>query len=201
MSAASAPATEIYSPGLEGVIAGETAVSTVEGGLRYRGYPVTELCQYCNFDEVAFLMLYGELPTPKQLTDFQSRVSAARKLPECLRPLLAALPRNVSPMDAIRTSISVLAHFDPDVNDSSPEANLRKAERLYAQIPLAVADQFHLSKGKAPVDPRTDLGAAAHFMYLVRGKEATPEEVRAFFRGVSALYEHIRQQGKEHEDE
>ncbi|MBX7103198.1 MAG: citrate synthase [Gemmataceae bacterium] len=190
MSAASAPATEIYSPGLEGVIAGETAVSTVEGGLRYRGYPVTELCQYCNFDEVAFLMLYGELPTPKQLTDFQSRVSAARKLPECLRPLLAALPRNVSPMDVIRTSISVLSHFDPDVNDSSPEANLRKAERLYAQIPLAVADQFHLSKGKTPVAPRSDLGAAAHFMYLVRGKEATPEEVRAFDVSLILYAEH-----------
>lgn len=185
-----AAASEIYSPGLEGVIAGETAVSTVEGGLRYRGYPVTELCQHCNFDEVAYLMLRGELPDAKQLKDFQSRVAAARKLPECLRPLFAALPRDVSPMDAVRSAISVLAHFDPDVNDSSPEANLRKAERLYAQIPLAVADQFHISRGRSPIAPRPDLGAAAHFLYLVRGKEASPDEVRAFDVSLTLYAEH-----------
>ena len=75
---AAAPPTEVYSPGLEGVIAGESAVSTVEGGLRYRGYPVTELSEHCNFDEVAFLMLNGELPTAKQLTDFQKRAAASR---------------------------------------------------------------------------------------------------------------------------
>ena len=67
-------AAEIYSPGLEGVIAGETAISTVEGGLRYRGYPVTELAEKCSFDEVAHLLLYGDLPTTQQLADFQARV-------------------------------------------------------------------------------------------------------------------------------
>src|SRR5947199_10306803 len=76
---------EIYSPGLEGVIAGETAVSTVEGGLRYRGYPVTELAEKCSFDEVAYLLLYGDLPTATQLADFQTRVAAARRLPAPLK--------------------------------------------------------------------------------------------------------------------
>src|SRR5207244_4425063 len=78
-------ATEVYSPGLEGVIAGETAISTVEGGLRYRGYPVVELAEKTNFEEVAYLLLYGELPTSKQLTDFKGRVAAARSLPQALR--------------------------------------------------------------------------------------------------------------------
>src|SRR5947207_14905712 len=124
---ATAPATEVYSPGLEGVIAGESAVSTVEGGLRYRGYPVTELAEHCNFDEVAHLLLYGELPTSKQLADFQARAAASRKIPECLRHLFAALPKKVTPMDALRTAVSVLAHFDPEVEDNSPAANMRKS--------------------------------------------------------------------------
>jgi citrate synthase len=185
-----AAATEIYSPGLEGVIAGETSVSTVEGGLRYRGYPVTELCRHRDFDEVAYLLLHGELPTGRELADFQARVAADRKLPDCLRPLFAALPKDVSPMDALRTAISILAHFDPDVADSSPAANLRKAERLYAQIPLAVAEQYHIARGRAPVAPRTDLGAAAHFLYLLRGKEASPAEVKAFDVSLILYAEH-----------
>src|SRR5262245_52105081 len=85
--------TEVYSPGLEGVIAGETAISTVTGGLRYRGYPVTELAEKCTFDEVAYLLLYGELPTPPQLADFQKRVAAAREIPPTLRELLKNVPK------------------------------------------------------------------------------------------------------------
>src|SRR5437870_8291618 len=84
---------EVYSPGLEGVIAGETAISTIEGGLRYRGYPVGELAEYCTFDEVAFLLLFGELPTTKELTQFQSRVATARRLPPPLRELFNSLPK------------------------------------------------------------------------------------------------------------
>jgi 2-methylcitrate synthase/citrate synthase II len=191
MSAAATPPTEIYSPGLEGVIAGETAVSTVEGGLRYRGYPVTELCEQCSFDEVAYLMLHGELPDQRQLADFQGRAVLERNLPEPLRPLLAAIPRSVPPMDVLRTAVSVLAHYDPDVGDNSTEANLRKAERLYAKIPLAIAEAFHLSKGRQPVEPRTDLrGHAEHFLYLLNGQEATPEAVKAFDVSLILYAEH-----------
>src|SRR4051794_22533634 len=121
---------EVYSPGLEGVIAGETAISTVAGGLRYRGYPVPELAEHCTFDEVAYLLLHGELPTAAQLADFQKRLAAHRKVPDALVALFKALPGATSPMDAVRTAVSVLAHFDPDVEDSSRAAELRKAERL-----------------------------------------------------------------------
>src|SRR5437588_32871 len=123
-------APEIYSPGLEGVLAGETAVSTTEGGLRYRGYPVTELAERTTFDEVAYLLLHGELPTARELSDFHQRVGAAAGIPAPLRDLLRALPRTTLPMDALRSAVSVLAHFDPDAQDSSRAANLRKAERL-----------------------------------------------------------------------
>src|SRR5258708_34029773 len=125
--------TEIYSPGLEGVIAGETAISTVTGGLRYRGYPVTELAEHATFDEVAHLLLHGELPNPRQLDEFRKRLAAARQLPDALRQLLRAIPPTTIPMDAIRTSVSILAHYDPEVGDNSHSANARKAERLLAQ--------------------------------------------------------------------
>src|SRR5437899_9504401 len=96
-------ATEVYSPGLEGIIAGETAISTVEGGLRYRGYPVTELAEKATFDEVAYLLLHGELPNVGQLGAFQKRVAGARQIPEALRNLLKALPKETPPMDVLRT--------------------------------------------------------------------------------------------------
>src|SRR5262249_12580038 len=111
-------AGEIYSPGLEGVIAGETAISTVTEGLRYRGYPVTELVQNATFDEVAYLLLQGDLPNARQLKDFQARVAAARSLPDSLRSLLKSLPSNTSGMDVLRTSVSILAHYDPQVDDN-----------------------------------------------------------------------------------
>src|ERR1700712_451764 len=104
----SAGKTEIYSPGLEGVVAGETAISTITEGLSYRGYPVTELAERSTFDEVAYLLLHGDLPNTHQLADFRKRVAAARSIPDPLRDLLAALPRSTPPMDAVRSSVSVL---------------------------------------------------------------------------------------------
>lgn len=176
----STPATEIYSPGLEGVIAGETAISTVTGGLRYRGYPIGELVDKTTFEETAYLLLHGELPKAAQLKDFTARLTAARKLPQPLNELLPKLPKDAIPMDVLRTGISLLAQFDPDTNDSSPAANLRKSERLLAQIPLIVADCYRISKGQPPVPQRLDLSLSANFLNMVFGKEASPEDVRAF---------------------
>src|ERR1041385_4632146 len=102
--------TETYSPGLEGVIAGETAVSTVTGGLRYRGYPVTELVETATFDEAAYLLLHGALPTAQQLRSFHQRLGQASWLPRPLVQLFQSLPPAVNPMDALRTAVSVLSH-------------------------------------------------------------------------------------------
>jgi citrate synthase len=182
--------SEVYSPGLEGVIAGETAISTVTGGLRYRGYPVTELAEKATFDEVAYLLLQGELPTAKQLAEFQQRLVTARRLPETLRQLLKALSPTTIPMDVIRTSVSVLSHYDPEVNDNSHAANLRKAERLLAQIPLAIVAQHRFSKGQPEVPQRADLATGANFLYMLRGAEAKPDEVRAFDVSLILYAEH-----------
>jgi citrate synthase len=183
-------AAEVYSPGLEGVIAGETAISTVTGGLRYRGYPVTELAEKATFEEVAYLLLHGELPKARQLGDFQARVAAARKLPDPLRDLLRKLPRDVVPMDALRSAVSVLAHFDPDTADNGHGANLRKAERLLGQVPVAVVEQFRLSKGQEPVAPRPDLSTAANFLYMLRGAPADAAAVKALDVSLILYAEH-----------
>jgi citrate synthase len=179
-----------YSPGLEGVIAGETAISTIEGGLRYRGYPVGELVEQASFDEVAFLLLHGELPNRFQLAGFQRRLAAARSLPHPLLDLLRVLPPAVNPMDVLRTSVSVLAHYDRDVDDGSHEANVRKAERLVAQVPVAVAAHYRLSRGMEAVPARPDLGHTANFLYMLRGKEADPDTVRALDVSLILYAEH-----------
>jgi citrate synthase len=181
---------EVYSPGLENVIAGETAISTITGGLRYRGYPVTELAEYATFEEVAFLLLHGELPSARQLADFRKRISTASTLPGPLRELLKALPSEAPPMDVLRTSVSVLSHFDPETQDRSRTANLRKAERLVAQIPLAVAERFRLSKHLAPVPPRDDLSHAANFLHMLHGKEPSAEAARALDVSLILYAEH-----------
>src|SRR5882672_3625046 len=183
-------APEIYSPGLEGVIAGETSISTITGGLRYRGYPVTELAEKASFEEVAFLLLHGELPTASQLNAFQKRLVEARKIPDSLRGLLKVLPVKASAMDVLRTGVSALAHYDPEVENNSHDANLRKAERLLAQIPLVVAAFYRFGKGQEPIAPRADLGHVANFLYMLRGTEATPDQVRALDVSLILYAEH-----------
>jgi citrate synthase len=179
-----------YSPGLEGVIAGETAICTVEGGLSYRGYFVGDLAEKCSFDEVAYLLLHGELPTAAELAAFTSRVAAARRLPPPLKDLLGALPKWTTPLDALRTVVSGLAHFDQDASDNSHDANVRKAERLLAQIPVAIADHYWLSRGGNPLPARQDLPHAANFLYMLRGTDPSPEEVKALDVSLILYAEH-----------
>lgn len=182
--------TPAYSPGLEGVVAGETAICTVEGGLSYRGYFVGDLAEHCSFDEVAYLMLHGELPTAAELAAFQERVAAARRLPPVLKELFAALPNWTVPLDALRTAVSALAHFDQDAADGSHEANVRKSERLLAQIPVAIADYHRISKGLNPLPARQDLPHAANFLYMLRGTEPSAEEVKALDVSLILYAEH-----------
>ncbi len=182
--------TPAYSPGLEGVIAGETAVSTVEGGLSYRGYPVGELCERATFDEVAYLLLHGELPTAAELTSFQTRVAAARHIPDSVRTLFRALPKDAPPLDVLRTAVSALAHFDPDTADNSHAANLRKAERLLGQMPVAIADHYRITKGLAPIPADPSLSHAANFLFMLTGTEPTATAVKALDVSLILYAEH-----------
>jgi 2-methylcitrate synthase/citrate synthase II len=183
-------AKDDYSPGLEGVIGGETAISTITDGLSYRGYAVPELAEKATFDEVAYLLLHGDLPNAGQLADFRNRVTAAQGLPDALSNLFKALPRDTPPMDVLRTAVSVLAHFDPEAQDLTPAASLRKAERLLGQIPVAIAAHWRIAHGLSPIATRADLGHAARFLYLLRGVEASPDAVRALDVSLILYAEH-----------
>lgn len=179
-----------YSPGLEGIIAGETTICSVDDGLRYRGYAVAELAEQCTYEEVAYLLLYGELPTAAQLQGFHTRIAAARRLPPPLRDFLAHLPKWTPPLDALRTAVSALSHFDQDGSDNSHDANLCKAERLLGQIPVVIVDHYRLAQGLLPIPARQDLGQAANFLYMLRGTEPSPDEVKALDVSLILYAEH-----------
>ncbi|HZL88101.1 MAG TPA: citrate/2-methylcitrate synthase [Pirellulaceae bacterium] len=171
--------SENYSPGLEGVIAGETAISTVDTGLTYRGYTIEDLAQHSTFEEVGYLILYGELPTSRQAAEFHARLAKAASVPPELIDTLRKIPTSVPTMDVLRTATSFLGHFDPDAAEGSHEANLRKAERLLAQLPIVIAARQRLKEGKQPVAPDPSLILSANFLWMLRGERPSEKQIEA----------------------
>src|SRR3982751_5382314 len=104
----------IYSPGLEGVIAGETAISTVDGGLQYRGYSIEDLAEHSTFEEVAYLLLFGKLPDADELSRFRTRLNVSASIPMAMIEFLGKIPARAPMMDVLRSGASALAHWDPD---------------------------------------------------------------------------------------
>lgn len=190
----SSESVDQYFPGLEGVIASETAIANLEGkqgdgGLEYRGYRIEDLAGAVSYEETAFLLLHGDLPTRVQLKDFEARIKSMRELPEPIVDLLEKIPAGNHPMDVLRTSTSAMAHFDPDVNASPTDhaANVRKAERLVAQMPTAIAYRERFTSGLELVRPNPDLDHAGNFLYMIHGK-APSETMRSAFDLSLVLY-------------
>ena len=181
---------EKYYPGLEGVIAGQTAISTILGGLRYRGYPIEELAEQTSFEEVAYLVLEGELPTAAQLDEFNGQLAQARSVPEPIIEILRHIPRETPAMDALRTAVSALGHFDPEAADNSHEANLRKAQRLLARIPTVIAAHQRLKNGQEPIPPPSDRSHAASFLAMLSGQDPSQEDSRALDVSLILYTEH-----------
>ena len=182
-------AQEIYSPGLEGIIAGETAISTIAGGLEYRGYNVEALARHATFEEVAYLILYGELPNSSELDAFNQRLAAATVAPPIF-DILARLPREAAFMDVMRTGASLLAHWDPDTADNSHAANVRKSERLLAQLPVILAARHRLSHGQQVVPPKPELGLAGNLLWMLNSSEPSERAVRAMDVSLTLYAEH-----------
>src|SRR3982751_5841675 len=161
-----------YSPGLAGVIAGETAICWVDpnAGLMYRGYDIHEMAQKASFEEVAYLLLNGELPNGKQLVEFTQQIAAQRALPGPVTEMLRLLPSTTHPMDMLRTGVSMLSAFDKDVSDNSHDANIRKSIRLIARVMTLIADGYRIAHGEKPLPEKPELSQAGNFFYKLDGK-------------------------------
>lgn len=144
------------------------------GKLLYRGYNIDELAVHSNFEETAYLVMYGKLPTQAQLDEFDATLKAARLIPDEIVDIIK-LTRNSHPMDVLRTAISALSAYDPDTEDNSTEATLRKGLRLTAQAPTIVATHARVRDGKDPIAPDSNLNQAANFLNMLFGE--LPEKV------------------------
>lgn len=165
---------QTYSPGLAGVIAGETSIACVDQGkLLYRGYPIAELAEKTTFEEVAHLLLFGELPNARQLASVKAAIEGYRALPGPVVDAIRQIPKNAPMMDVCRSMVSYTGHFDP-ISGSDAEANRQRALWLTAQIASIIAARFRTMNGKEPVDPKPGLSHAAQILYQCHGEEPTP---------------------------
>ncbi len=169
-----------YSPGLAGVIAGETEICWVDpnAGLMYRGYDIHEMAEKASFEEVAYLLLHDDLPTIEQRQEFSRAIAAERPLPRQVLEMLRLMPKNTHPMDMLRTGVSMLAPFDPDLNDHSHQANIRKAIRLIAKVSTLITDGYRIQQGENPLPERSDLTLAANLFYKLSGEVPQAWKIR-----------------------
>lgn len=166
--------------GLKGVVLAETQSSYIDGEkgiLLYRGYRIEDLATKSTFEEVAYLLLYGHLPTRTELEEFDAALRVSRQIPDEVVQVIRLI-KHAHPMDVLRTGVSALAAFDPEVNDNSEAATLRKGIRLTAQVPTIVAYHHRIRQGLEPVPPNPNLGHAANFLWMLFGEEPHPEDAR-----------------------
>jgi citrate synthase len=169
--------------GLEDVVVSTSEICFIdgrEGRLLYRGFDVDELVEKSTFEEVVFLLWQGHLPSKKELADHTKALAAGRKIPPKVIAMLRTLPKKTPPMEVLRTGVSALSSFDPDANDNSHEASVRKAVRLTAQMPTLVAAWERIRHGKPPVAPNPRLSLAANFLYMMTSKKPTELAAKTF---------------------
>jgi len=179
--------------GLLGIVVDETKISQVMpeiNSLTYRGYTVQELCDKCSFEEVAYLVLNGELPNKKQLKKFIKEERSNRKLSKQILKDIQKMPKKAHPMDVSRTIVSVMGLEDKETSDNSPEANMRKTMRIFAKTPTAIAAFFRVRKGKKVIKPKKDLSFSENFFYMCFGKVPQKEIVKAFDISLILYAEH-----------
>jgi len=168
--------------GLEDIVATSSAICYLDGDrgvLAYCGYDIHDLAQSATFEEVCFLLWHRRLPTRAELGDLQSQLAASRQLKEPIIRLMRSLPA-VNGMDALRTVTSALAHYESDVEETSPAAQYRKAVHLTAQVGSIVATWGRLQAGGGPIAPDPAMGHAANFLYMLTGERPNSTAIRAF---------------------
>ena len=168
--------------GLEGIVAAKSSICWIDGAagvLAYRGIDIHELAVHSDFEETAYLLWYGRLPNRQELAQLQKDLAAERKLHPRIYDFLRMVPKEAVPMEVLRTAVSLLSLYDPDENDSSHEANLRKSFRLTSQIAMIVAVFDRLRKGLAIVEPDPTLSHSANFLKMLTGEQPLAEATHA----------------------
>ncbi len=167
--------------GLRDAVVGDTRLSSIngeKGELIYRGIDIHDLARSSTFEEVTYLLWFDALPSKANLDAFRANLNRRRALPPALLAVLRDLPRNGTPMDALRTAVSALGLFDPDVNDMSREAQIEKALTLTAIFPSILAAYYRISEGQEPVSPDPALDTAASFLQMFTGKKPDDKAAR-----------------------
>ena len=168
--------------GLKGVIAADSEVCFIDGQqgiLSYRGYSIHGLAENSTFEEVAFLLLEGELPTRRQLDEFRATLASQRDVPPQVIAFLRTVPKDAVTMSVLRTAVSVAGLYDAQAEEHSPAANCTNSMRLIARMGSIVAAYHRLRQGLEPVAPRPDMGHAANFLYQLNGRIPSEQETRA----------------------
>ena len=185
--------TDDIKKGLLGIVVDETTISQVMpdiNSLTYRGYAVQDLCEKCNFEEVAYLVLNGDLPKKNELKKFKKQLEENRNITINLREIVKLMPKKAHPMDVARTIVSVLGLEDKETTDNSAKANMRKTIRILAKTPTAIAAFFRARKGKNVIHPKKNLSFAENFFYMCFGKVPNKEIVKAFDVSLILYAEH-----------
>ena len=179
--------------GLEGVVAAETRLCDLDGAhgrLAYVGYDIDELARLATFEEVAYLLWYGELPKPAQLDGLTVQLTAAREVPRDVIEAFRLMPKTTDPMRALQAAVALLGMHDPDATDNSHAANVRKAVRLTAQFATVICAHHRIRSGQEPVTPAAGLGHAANFLYMLTGQRPGAAAVKAFDASLTLYAEH-----------
>jgi citrate synthase len=174
---------DVKNIGLRGVKVADTRISDVDGekgNLVFRGFNICELVSNSTFEEVSYLLLHDRLPGREALKSFQSELAAEREIPEAVYELMKRVPSGMHPMDILQVTVPILAGYDPQLQDESKEANLKKASRLIAKLPTLVAAWDRIRKGREPLPPRPDLTHAGNFLFMLKGSTPDPETARDF---------------------
>jgi citrate synthase len=189
--------TEISEPikihrGLKGVYFDRSPCTFIDGKageLRYRGYSIHDLAENSTFEETAWLLLNGELPNAQQLSAFDKDLKAARSLPEPIYEIIHVM-KSAHPMDVLRTAVSALSAFDPDVADNSREATLRKGIRLTSQVAMIVAAHSRIREALEPIPADRELGHAANLLCMLKGTKPSRDAAQLIDRDLILHAEH-----------
>ena len=193
MSNAEATPTAPAKGGLAGMVVADSSISFVDGAegiLEYRGYDIRVLAENSTFEEVAYLLWRAHLPTTSELEEMKMKSRQCRYLPPEIVATLRDLPKTADPMAVLRSVVSLLAHYDPESEDMTPEAHGNKACRLVGQMASALAAFERLRKGEEPIKPRMDLDHAANFLWMLNGEDPDPLAAKALDQYLLLLAEH-----------